>query len=264
MTDLVQRWRDGWDSYRRPDEPIRVADYDVAPIPADGPARAFVERHHYSRSYPAARWRFGLYERGQLAGVAVFSHPMNDAVITRTLGVADARDGVELGRFVLLDRVPGNGESWFLARCFRQLRREGLAGVVSFSDPCRRVNAHGAEVFGGHLGVIYQATNARYVGRSKARTHKMLPDGRLLSPRAMQKIRGREQGVGYAVGQLVAAGAEPPTDTGADALAAWLAVWTARLCRNLRHRGNHKYVWGWGRGLRLPPALPYPKAKDAA
>ncbi len=35
----------------------------------------------------------------------------------------------ELGRFVLLDSVPANGESFFLGQCFTLLRREGLAGV---------------------------------------------------------------------------------------------------------------------------------------
>jgi hypothetical protein len=44
---------------------------------------------------------------------------------------------------VLLDEVPGNGETWFLGRAFRLLRQEGFVGVVSFSDPCQRTNQHG-------------------------------------------------------------------------------------------------------------------------
>ena len=32
---------------------------------------------------------------------------------------------VELGRFVFLDQVGFNGESWLLARCFELLRRDG-------------------------------------------------------------------------------------------------------------------------------------------
>jgi len=46
--------------------------------------------------------------------------------------------GVELGRSVLLDSVPGNGETWFLARCFEQMRKSDLIGVVTFSDPVPR------------------------------------------------------------------------------------------------------------------------------
>jgi hypothetical protein len=31
--------------------------------------------------------------------------------------------------------VPANGESWFLARCWEMAARQGVRGVVSFSDP---------------------------------------------------------------------------------------------------------------------------------
>jgi len=54
----------------------------VAELPDDAAAKAFVLEHHYSASYPAARWRFGLFRRGALQGVAVFSHPVNDRALT--------------------------------------------------------------------------------------------------------------------------------------------------------------------------------------
>src|SRR3982750_1785411 len=114
-----QRWRGGRDAYRPPDETIRTRDYEVAEPPDAGPAR----------------WRFGRFRRGALQGVAVFSHPCNDRVLTSVFP-GSATDSVELGRFVLLDEVPGNGETWMLGHCFRLLRREGLAGVLAFADPC--------------------------------------------------------------------------------------------------------------------------------
>src|SRR5438552_2785809 len=181
-----QRWRLGFASYRPPDEPIRTAEYDVTELSEDTAAKAFVREQHYSGSYPAARWRFGLFRRGVLQGVAVFSHPCNDRVLTSVFP-GRATDSVELGRFVLLDEVPGNGESWMLGRCFRLLRREGLAGVVAFSDPCRRLNRDGVPVFGGHVGTIYQAHNGVYLGRGTPRTLTLLPDGSVLSDRAPQK-----------------------------------------------------------------------------
>ncbi len=45
-------------------------------------AKHFVERHHYSGSYAAARFRFGLYRRAQLVGVAIFSHSTNNKTLT--------------------------------------------------------------------------------------------------------------------------------------------------------------------------------------
>jgi hypothetical protein len=37
-------------------------------------------------------------------------------------------EAVELGRLVLLDDVPANGESWFIARAFELLRARGYTG----------------------------------------------------------------------------------------------------------------------------------------
>jgi hypothetical protein len=256
---FAQRWRLGLDRYRPPDEPIRTAEYEVAELLDDGVAKAFVLRHHYSGSYPAARWRFGLFHHGALEGVAVFSHPCNDRVLTSVFP-GRPTDSVELGRFVLLDEVPGNGETWMLGRCFALLRREGLAGVIAFSDPCRRVNRSGVPVFGGHIGTIYQAFNGVYLGRSTARTLTLLPDGSVLSDRAQQKIRVGERGMRHCIVRLVAFGAAPPLSVGC--LRRWLRLWKARLCRPVRHAGNHKYAWSLNRRVTLPPGLPYPKQVD--
>jgi hypothetical protein len=256
-----QRWLRGFDSYRPPDEPIRTADYDVAELPDDAVAKAFVLEHRYSGSFPAARWRFGLFHRGTLQGVAVFSHPCNDRVLTNVFP-GRATDSVELGRFVLLDAVPGNGETWMLGQCFRRLRREGLAGVLAFSDPCQRVNRLGCTVFGGHVGTIYQAHNAVYLGRGTPRTLTLLPDGSILSDRAQQKVRAGERGIRYSVRRLVAFGAEPPVSLAPAYVAGWLREWKRRLCRSVRHHGNHKYAWALHRYVRLPRSLLYPKQID--
>jgi hypothetical protein len=92
-------------------ETIRPTDFDVAEIPDDITARNFIREHHYSGSMGAARVRVGLYRHGVLVGVAVFSHPCSDAVLTRTFSVP-AASAVELGRFVLLDEVEVNAESF--------------------------------------------------------------------------------------------------------------------------------------------------------
>lgn len=255
-----QRWLFRADSYRCPSETIQTSAYEVALIPDDTTARAFVLAHHYSGTYPAARFRVGLYRGAELVGVAVFSQPTNNKVITGTFDGLGHTDGVELGRFVLLDRVPGNGETWFLARCFELLKRAGIAGVVSYSDPCQRTLADGSIVFGGHLGTIYQAHNGLYLGRGTARTLNLLPDGTVFSDRAASKIRKRERGWAYAVDQLVAAGATPPADS--SDLAAWLKAARSEVCRRQRHPGNHKYAWGLNRGVRrrlLSSQLTYPK-----
>lgn len=256
--DLAQRWRDRKASYRPAGEVINPRTHEVVALPGDAMAKAFVLEHHYSGTYPAARFRFGLYRGASLVGVAVFSHPCNDEVLTSVFPGA-ARDSVELGRFVLLDEVPSNGETWFLGRAFELLRQEGLRGVVSFSDPLPRRAADGSVTTPGHVGVIYQAHNGVYLGRGTARTLHLLPNGSTFSARAAQKVRCRERGWRYAVDQLVAAGAPEPTVE----LREWLAAAMARL-RRVRHPGNHKYAWGLHRRVRrsLPASLPYPRLEQ--
>lgn len=238
MSPVCQRWRGRRASFRPTGELFDSRSFDVAPIESDRVARAFVEEHHYSGTYPAARRRIGLFEHGGL------DH------------------NVELGCFVLLDGVRANGETWFLARCFELLRHDGFAGIVSFADPEPRTRADGSFVFPGHVGTIYQAANAVYVGRATPRTLRVLPDGTVFSARAASKIRRRERGWRYAVEQLVAHGAPAPSGD----LGLWLAAVLPGVTRAQRHGGNHKYLFGlhWTTRRDLPRSRPYPKVDPRA
>lgn len=265
--DAGQRWRDGRPCFPgRRLEPTRALEVEV--MADDTTPKAFVVRHHYSRTYPAARARIGLRRGGELVGVAVFSVPASGAVLD-VLPCPRAA-AVELGRFVLLDDVGANAESWFLAQAHAELRRLGFEGIVSFSDPQPRATAAGDVVLGGHVGTIYQATNALYTGRGRGRWLWLLPDGRVYSERAIAKLKAGHRGWRYAADQLVAAGAAPLEGDPA----AWLARELPRVCRRIRHRGNHRYLWPLDRAVRraLPghldrrgvAVLPYPKQVDPA
>lgn len=252
-----QRWRERRESYRPAGETIDPKLYEIAKLDSDREAKEFILRHHYLGSYPSARFRFGLFSNDGLVGVAVFSHPCNDRVLTSVFPLSPL-DSLELGRFVLLDSVPANGESWFLARTFDCLRKEGLAGVVSFSDPVPRLAIDGSVVHRGHIGTCYQATSARFLGKTAARTIRLLPDGTVLNERAVQKIRSGEQGWHYAAALLEKFGGDraPPS-----ARREWLQKWLPLLTRPFRHSGNYKYAWPLQRSARkfLPESLPYPK-----
>lgn len=255
--NVEQRWQGGRHVFVPPTDRFDPRRFDIAPIMRDTEAKRFVLGHHYSGTYPAARRRYGLYAGGDLVGVAVFSHPCSNEVLTSVFpGVAT--DSLELGRFVLLPAAKFNAETWFLARCFEHLRTDGFRGVVSFSDPVPRQTSDGETVFGGHIGTIYQAHNAVYLGRGTARTLRLLPDGRTFSARAIQKIRAGERGWEYAARELIAAGANPVDGDRRE----WLAREMPRITRPLRHEGNHKYAWAIDKKSRraLPPSLPYPKA----
>jgi len=241
-----QRWNHQLASWRRVSEGgFDQRRYDVEPITEDV-ARSYILTHHYSGSYPAAKQRYGLFEAGELVGVAVLSVPARAAVLTTVFPDLEPYvESVELGRLVLEDRVPANAESWMLAQVFRQAAEKGIRGVVSFSDPVARTTLDGTAVFPGHLGIIYQSSNARFLGRSKARRLTLLPNATVFSDRARTKILSQTRGHEYAERQLVALGAAP-MQPGEDP-AAWLkrALVEANT-RVLPHSGNLRYGFALG------------------
>jgi hypothetical protein len=268
-----QRWRDRKTSMR-PSDPIDTSKYEVVAIAEDKPVKTFVERHHYSASYPAARARILLYRSGEIVGAAVFSHPASESVLARL--PCERMAGVELGRFVLLDDVPGNGETWFLARCFAHLRSVGIECVLSHSDPMPRRAENGNVVMPGHVGTIYQATNAVYAGRARAQVMNLLPDGTCFSERSMSKIRSAERGWERECRVLVKHGASPSLleaggkqgDPRWQARRDWMWQALAQVCRRVDHAGNHRYLWALDKHLRrdvarMKSSNGYPKQTDA-
>lgn len=280
-TPASQRWTE-----RRPSwAPTTDGGFDPARYRVDQidlpTARRFVETHHYARSWPADRFRYGLWltepDRHEiLVGVAVFGIPTSRKALTNVFPDLEPYvESVELSRLVLLGGrgqtgglAPANAESWFVARCNTELAAAGVRGVLSFSDPVPRPTPAGP-VLAGHVGIVYQAINATFLGRATARPLTLLPDGTVLSDRAAQKVRAAERGHAAVQRRLIELGA-PPLADGQDP-ARWLrdALDTVGAIR-LRHRGNLRYAWPVGdrnvrRRTRIAgDRLPYVKVPDPA
>jgi hypothetical protein len=203
-----QRWSGGRHRWRRPrDGGFDRTRYRAVRID-NAVAKRVVEREHYLHTFPAARLSWGLYEGHQLLGVAVFGVPSHPAVLSRVFpDLQPYHESLVLSRFVLVDAVPANGESWFLGQVFAAAAREGLRGVVSFGDPVVRRAADGRLVVPGHAGLIYQAKGAVALGRSDAATVLVLPDGTTLDRRALSKVRRGECGHEYVERRLAGFGA---------------------------------------------------------
>jgi hypothetical protein len=267
-SDWCQRWTERQHSWRhRSEGGFDASRYAVEPV-VESVAKGYVERHHYSASYPASKLRFGLFDREQaaLVGVAVLSIPSQAKVLTAAFPHLEPyAESLELGRLVLADSVPANAESWMLTRVFALAADCGIRGIVSFSDPVARTASDGRVVMPGHVG-IYQSCNAQYTGRGTARTLTLLPDGTVLSPRSMQKVRAGERGQEYVERQLVALGA--PEMSGDRSR--WMRDALRTIgARTLRHPGNHRFVFKLGRDRREQrsvlcplPRLAYPKRPD--
>ncbi|TGX49055.1 hypothetical protein E5A73_19605 [Sphingomonas gei] len=256
-TTRSQRWRERRALWARDLTVIDPNAYAVDVID-HRVARAFIAQHHYLPSYPAARIAVGLFGTNAiLEGVAVFAVPATDAVITRHTGFSDPGSGCVLARLILTDSVPQNGESFFVARAFRHLRRErpAIEAVVSYSDP-------GA----GHIGRVYCALSAAH--RAVTRPRSVLrASGMTISGRTLSKIRLGEPGHAGAIEQLVALGVPKPRPL--EPLATWL--WRLERERHLvRHQqaGLYAYCFELTREARRRgralPRLPYPKALPVA
>lgn len=262
---LTQRWRRGQHSWRhRSEGGFDSSRYEVAAID-ELSAKRFVVEHHYSGTYPATSQRYGLFEGEALVGVMVLGIPVQRAVLTNVFpGLEPYDESLELSRFVLLDEVPANAESWFIRHGFRLAAQHGTRGVVSFSDPVPRVIG-GRVLLPGHIGYIYQASNARFCGRARGQVLKVLPDGTVLNHRSLNKVRAQDRGHEHVERRLIHLGARP-IKAGESPVA-----WLERALEDvgvtyISHPGNYRYVFTLGRNrnersrVRIAmPALPYPK-----
>ena len=245
--DTCQRWFNGRTSFRLAQEPINPDHFAVEPIEF-GVGKTFVETHHYSRSFSPCRQSYGLFfkpnalEPSRLVGVATFAPASNVNSITKYSGLPFSQ-GAELSRLVILDSVGGCGETWFLARALRQFKESHpeCKIVISYSDPVARRNTDGTVTMPGHVGSIYQASNALFLGTASPKTQYLDPKtGLAYANRGLAKIRNNEVGREYAEKKLTEfSGAERmPDETPAAFVKRALA-----MLKPQRHPGNYCYAF---------------------
>ena len=278
LTVACQRHTFKRTTYQTARPPFDPSRFGVEPIETAA-ARSFVEEHHYSGTFPVEIASYRLFESKQnesaaLVGVAVFSIPVNTSRELSAL-LKPGQAVSDLGRFILNEHVLANAETWFLARALKALRRDRTLAdgktprfpfSTSHSDPCPRLGVDRI-IFPGHVGAIYQASNALYTGRSRPRVLCLTRSGVAISDRALSKLRADDTDARHVYAQLRKHGAPQlqPGESGARYLARTLADGPFR---RVRHRGNHRYVL-------LPPAhalrrkivgafptLDYPKRTD--
>jgi len=121
----------------------------------------FCRRWHYSSRGGSAAWNYGVWDGHTLAGVASYNLPTMDACAA-VFGPERWEWVAHLGRLVCAEDAPRNIESKLIARSLRLLKidRPVVRAVLTFAAPSA-----------GHLGYVYQATNALYLGKSMGRSY---------------------------------------------------------------------------------------------
>lgn len=149
--------------------------YEVTTMPSKE-GKEFVKTYHYSHGIHNGPTCYALRElpTGRVVGVLAIATPCSENVRRSVFGAEHVDRVTELHRLVLLDEVPKNGESFFISGALRLHKRlkPHIWAVLSFADATE-----------GHVGTIYQATNAQYAGSSGRATFYLDADGRLRHPR---------------------------------------------------------------------------------
>jgi hypothetical protein len=184
-------------------------DLTVGPVGTREGSR-FIARHHYAGGGGGNATCVGLYRGVELVGVAAFASPVSGDAAASVFGPDHYDRVMDLQRFVLVEEAPKNTESWFLVRALREYkrRRPETWAVTSFADATQ-----------GHLGTIYQATNAIYSGQGAATTQYIDQSGALRSNRST-KVSGHGNFPGLTRAQGAALG--------------WIAT---------RRLGKHRYLF---------------------
>lgn len=158
-------------------------------------ADPFVKAHHYSERLTSGGGRyFGGYTNDELYCVAQYARPPAQMVTKEKAGEflkkltdcdVTADNHLELVR---LCRSGGWREgdwteplipmTWFVAKCHKFLKKEGIRFILSFSDPAF-----------GHEGTIYKAANFTNLGKSAPVYHVKDKDGNLRHRRVAYRYK---------------------------------------------------------------------------
>lgn len=151
-----------------------MINYDVKLIHMNV-AKEYIIKNHYTQGcHNAPSPCYGLFEGEGLIGVLMFAQPCSENVRGSIWGKEYKNRVIELHRLHIQDTTPKNTESWFISRCIDRLLvdKPEIRGIISFADTTE-----------GHSGVIYQATNFYFLGKTSKATFYLDKTGRLRHPR---------------------------------------------------------------------------------
>lgn len=150
-----------------------MINYEVRKIPCKI-GRQYIIENHYSHGCHNAPNCYGLFDNDELIGVCAFACPCSENVRSSVFGKEHKDAVTELHRLHIKDVTPKNTESWFISRCLKllQIDKPNIKAVISFADPAF-----------GHKGIIYQATNAYFCGKSNSAIFYVDENGKLHHPR---------------------------------------------------------------------------------
>ena len=159
-----------------------VKSYIVQETTFNHTVRKFLKKWHYSDYVNIqAKHTFCLFKNGkfdipEMIGVCIYTRPAGPSA--GQTYYPEAPDKVlELRRLCLIDDTPKNAESFFVGRTLRWLRQNtNWEFVISYADEEQ-----------GHKGVIYKASNFKYLGKTSS-GKKLEVDGKSFHIRTLSML----------------------------------------------------------------------------
>lgn len=132
---------------------VKVRDTTLGPV-ATRDVQEFCERYHYTHTGGAMAWRYGLWHNVTLLGVVAYNLPTRETCES-VFGAEHFEHVWHMGRLAMSDDAPRNSESRLISLSLKAIQREHphVWGVLTY-----------AASSAGHIGYVYQATNALYTG----------------------------------------------------------------------------------------------------
>jgi hypothetical protein len=149
-----------------------VRDMTVSPV-KKADVDEFCRRWHYSKTKGHVLWAYGLWQGATLVGVASYNlatMPASSAVF----GPERWDWVVHMGRLVCAEEAPRNTESRLIAGSLKLLKRD---------RPVTRAVLTYAAASQGHIGTVYQATNAMYCGVTASTHYYLDEEGQRRAPK---------------------------------------------------------------------------------
>lgn len=117
---------------------------------------AMVRKHYLKGANKNINIKFGIFSGGKMIGIAAYGPPTYN-LISKQLNLS-SDEVSELRRFYTEQSHIYNLESQALTMANEELRdvKPNIKVIVTYADPQQ-----------GHLGILYQATNAKYLGKGK-------------------------------------------------------------------------------------------------
>jgi len=168
----------------RSDEKVKIENMYVKKIMSKI-GKEYIKKNHYSKGSHNGMVCYGLFikikdklklfgEDFKLIGVLGFATPCSEAVRESVFGKEYKDTVTELHRLHILDNTQKNTESWFISKCLNLLKKDNpkIKAIISFADYTQK-----------HKGIIYQASNFFYCGKTSKAIFYIDPNGRLRHPR---------------------------------------------------------------------------------